>query len=565
MSISKRTFQSAGELSQHAIPGAYSRIDSVKGAGGLVSANNLVILGRCTGGKPATLLQFNKLSDATDVLKSGELMEALRLAFNPGGGYVPQKIYAMRVNSAVQSGHTLVDGSANDMIEITSRDYGLQQNQLNILMGAGTNLGKKITIGYKSNSEIFDDVYRSSLTITHATDTVTIDNNSSVQQMTLVTATITIDLNAYATIGDLAAYINAQTGFSAVVTAGQENASSLELDSVTGQSLAGGYVAQSTFQAILDTLNAGSQYVTAAASNATNDRVIPENVATVTYFTAGSDGSYTSTEWTAALSALEAEDIQLIATPDTTGANHALIKTHCEAMSSVTGRKERQFLLGGAWGATAAATITASQALNSKWGMYVFNGGTQYDIAGVIQNYPASYAACMLGGIKSVLAINAPLTFKTLNFLELENKIKDSVLENLIVNGVCPISYNQNGLPHCVRQVNSYQTDDLKWNEFSMVTIMGYVSRDLRNFLESRYVGKASTTFSLASLKAQVSGRLALYAELGLFVSDGERSYWGISLSLSGDTVTVDYDAYITAPVNFIFITNHFHEVSAAA
>jgi hypothetical protein len=565
MAIGKRTFQSAGQLSQHLIPGAYSRIESVKGASGLVSANNLVILGRSTGGKPTTLLQFNKLSDAVDVLKGGDLMEAARLAFSPGGGYVPQKIFAMRVNNALQSSHTLVDGSANDMIKISSRDYGLQQNQLNILMGAGTNNGKKITIGFKENSEVFDDVYRASLTITHATDTLTIVNNSSAQTLTLVSAALTIDLNAYPTIGDVAAYINAQTGFTAVVTSGEENASSLELDAVSGQSLSGGYVAQSTFQAILDTLNTSSLYVLAEAVNAAEDRVVPENVSSVTYFTSGSEGSYTSTEWAAALTALEAEDIQFIATPDSTAANHALIKTHCESMSSVTGRKERQFVVGGAWGATSATAISAAQTLNSKYGMYVFNGGTQYNVSGVITNYAASFIGCMIAAIKTVVATNMPLTFKQLNLLSLENKLKDSTLEQCIQYGVAPVAYSPENTPWVVRQVNTYQTDDLKWNEFSMVTIMNFVSRDLRNFVESRYVGKPSTGFSLSSLKTQIIGRLTRYTELGLFVSDGEKAFWNVSLTLNGDTVTVDYDAYITAPVNFIFITNHFHEVSAAA
>jgi hypothetical protein len=537
----------------------------VKGTGGLVSANNLVIMGKSTGGKPTELLQFNKLTDAVAVLKGGDLMEAMRLAFNPGAGLIPTRIYAMRVNSAVQSSYDLVDGSSNDMILLESRDYGLQQNQITLLMVAGTTQGKKITIGFKTNEEEFDDVYRSSLTITHATDTVTIVNNSTTQTLTLVSAAVTIDLNTYPTIGELAAYINAQSGFTAVVTAGEEDASSLELDAVTGQSLTGGYVCQSTFQAIIDTINAGSVYVEASANNGVNDRVIPVNVASLAYFTGGSEGSYTSTEWTNALSALEAEDIQLIATPDTTEANHALIKAHCESMSSVTGRKERQFLVGGDWGDTETAAITNAKALNSKYGLYVFNGGTQYNVNGVLTNYNSGFAGCMLAGMKSALAINAPLTFKTLNFISLEAKLKDSSLENLIKDGVAPIAYNSNEIAHCVRQVNTYQTDDLKWNEFSMVTIMNFVSRDLRNFLESRYVGKASTTFSLSALRAQIAGRLNLYVDLGLFISDGEQAWWGLNLSINGDTVTVDYDAYITAPINFIFITNHFHEVSATA
>ena len=197
--------------------------------------------------------------------------------------------------------------------------------------------------------------------------------------------------------------------------------------------------------------------------------------------------------------------------------------------------------------------------------MYVFNGGTQYNVNGVLTNYGASYAACMLAALKTVFAINAPLTFKELNFISLENKLKDSVMEDLLTYGVAPVNYNSNNIPYLVRQINTYQTDDLKWNEFSMVSIMYFVSRDLRNYLEGLFVGKAATTFSLAVLRTIITNRLEFYTDLGLFISDGDKSYWGVSVTLNGDTVTVDYDAYPTPPVNFIFITNHFHEVVAEA
>ena len=71
MSLNYRTFQSAGQISSHIIPGAYSRIDSVKGAAGLASANNGVVMGQCTGGKPNTLLQFNTIAEAVATLRGG--------------------------------------------------------------------------------------------------------------------------------------------------------------------------------------------------------------------------------------------------------------------------------------------------------------------------------------------------------------------------------------------------------------------------------------------------------------------------------------------------------------
>ncbi len=573
MSLNYRTFQSAGQISSHIIPGAFSRIDSVKGAAGLAAANNGVIMGQSEGGKPATLLQFNTVAEVVAALRSGELMEAVRLAFSPGGGLNPQRLFAMRVNSAVQGSASLLDGSANVMITIKSLDYGIYVNQIKILLETGTNYGKKFTVSFKTDpDEVFDDIRRQSFTIenTSVASSMTIVNNSGTQTLDITAPVISINLTDYPTVGDLAAYLNDQTNITCTPIAGQENASPLELDAVSAQSIySAAYTAESTMEAIIDTVNAGSNRVSAVAANAANDREIPANLA-LTYLTSGSDGSYTTTEWTAALTALEAENIQFIATPDSESTVHAAIKTHCKAMSAVTGRKERQFLVGasaasGTVSTEITAAIAASVALNSKTGMYVFNGGTQRDVNGTVQTYGASYAACMLMGAKVALAINQPLTFKELNFIALEWKLSDSQLESLLQQGVAALNYAPNGVPRLVRQFNTYQTNDLKFNEFSVVTEMFFASRDLRTYLENQFIGRPGTSITDGVLKGAVEGRLALYTDLGIFIKDptSNVAWWNVVITLSSDVVYIDYDAYVTMPVNFEFITNHFHELVA--
>ena len=188
MAIGKKTFQSAGQISQHLIPGAYSRIDSVKGAAGLASANKGVIMGQGKGGKPATLLQFNTVAEAVNTLRGGDLMEAVRLAFNPGNDYVPQTIYAMRVNTAGQGTASLL-ATADPMVTITSLDYGLWVNQIAVTLAQGS-LGAgywKVTISYQSDEdEVFDDIRRQSFTIQYTAGacTMTIVNSSGAKTLT---------------------------------------------------------------------------------------------------------------------------------------------------------------------------------------------------------------------------------------------------------------------------------------------------------------------------------------------------------------------------------------------
>ena len=59
--------------------------------------------------------------------------------------------------------------------------------------------------------------------------------------------------------------------------------------------------------------------------------------------------------------------------------------------------------------------------------------------------------------------------------------------------------------------------------------------------------------------------RLKQYDAAGIFTqNDAGISFWNVTAVLNGDTITIDYDAYITLPVNFVFMTQHFHDLVQA-
>ena len=567
MGVARRIFQSAGQLTSHVTPGGYSRIDSVRGSSGSVSLKNVVILGRCTGGKPATLLSYGTITEAKNVLRSGPLAEAANLAFKPSTdpGRVPQRLYFMRVNSAVQSTLTLDDASTNDMLKLDSIDYGAWTAQLAVTVAAGTSAGKKVTIEYLTNVETFDDISRNMILIEHtnAATTVAITITSATQQMVLSADSHTIDLSLYDTMDSLAAYINTLTGYTATVSSGADDRSPLTMDGCVATAVgAGGYQATAILQAIADTINLNSGYLEATVVNATNNRQIPANISK-TFLSGGSEGSYTSTEWSAALTALEAEDVQIVTTPDDDEAVHAAINTHCITMSSTSQRKERQPVFGGAWGDSESTAKTNALALNSKVGtLYAHVGGTQYNLAGELTNFSSCYVACMIAGMFAALALNEPLTFKELNLISLEKKLTPNQIDDLIEHGVAPIGFNDDKVPHIIRQITTYQSDDLKYNEFSVVFEMFYVSRDIRSYINRKTTGIPGN-IPLGTVEGLVKNRLTYYAEQGVFTKDDTGKYWwNVILTLSGDALYVDYDANVTLPINFEFITNHFHEAT---
>lgn len=590
MAIAVATFQSAGQQTQHVIPGAYSRIDIVAGASGFVSIGNTVIIGSAQGGQPQTLLQFNNQSQALDALIGGPVYEAMRHAFNPGPGVRPQRIFGMRINNATRSSYNLEvtpsGGSAADTITLRSRDYGTRANQIQVQVTANASAsyaGRNITIQFRDQSETYSAVERGILEITGASTT-----SLTVTATNIVGADTTTPANAFSlryvdfdTVGDLVAALDGQAGISDVsVVAGAENIRLLNrsnyLDFIsTGLALDTERTITANTSEVIETINRESAFVTAERVSTEDPGQTLTVVASLDFFSGANAGDYNTTQATAALTALEAEDIQIVTTPDPDDAAanvpsvagiHVLIKNHCERMSATTGRRERQFVVGGPWGETIANAIASSRTLNSYLGMYVFNGFVDRDALGELQNWGASYAACKVAGLASVLAINEPLTFKQLSAISLENALNNSQLEMLIRNNVAPVSYNDDGVPHFVRQVNTYQAANKIYNEFSAIREALFASRDLRTFLQSRITGRPGTTVTRGIINGLILNRLQRYVDLGIFIGDQNNpAYSDVSVQLEADVYRVDYDANLTLPVNFTFVTSHFREFISTA
>lgn len=572
MPVTGAVFNSAGQISTEYVPGAYSRIDTVLGSSGLTSFSNLVIMGEGYGPKPQVLQQYNNVSQAMNAIYGGPLQDAVRLAFNPGNGFTPQQIYVMVVNSSTNSTSYLVNSTPSNIIELSSVQYGVQSNQLTHQLSNGTTVGKKLVLTFKTQIETYDNLDQALMTIQvtgagATAATLTITNTSAAQTFVTTvtggsTASLNINLANFLYIGDLVAYINNQTGYTATVGAGFSNVPVTQLDQVSALNiLSSAQTLHGIEWAIINAVNNGSQLATAMDVSGTNGVQPPSNDSAPVYFTGGGNGTYLSTDWTNALTALQAENVQIIATPDATLATMSAISAHCTFMSSTDQRKERQFIVGGAVGDALTLAITNSQSLNNYLGMYVFNGGWQFNINGVLTEYGASYAACMLAAMASAVSINVPLTRKTLNFVTLEQKLNQTDLVQAIQGGVAPINYNVSGIATMIRQVTTYQASNLIYNEFSMVREANYISYDLRNYLDPIFIGNPTVKTMLGTIQGAVQSRLNQYRDtLGIITTDSSgNSWWNLIISIAGDVANVDFDANLTAPLNFIFATSHLH------
>jgi hypothetical protein len=228
-------------------PQAYTKIDDT----GMVNrsidaANTLAIIGECTGGEPGVVHIMQDPAYGKGLLRSGDLVTALERAFDPSadipGAY---NVLAIRVNPATQATKVFEDASANDVLTLTSVDYGAWVNQIKAKIESGTTSGKKITITYGGSYDSGDNIEKASFFVANADTTatsctVTVNTATGVLTITSdgVGGTFNVTLANYPTIQELVDYLDSQTFLEAgVLTSSPDADLSTELDELTATSL----------------------------------------------------------------------------------------------------------------------------------------------------------------------------------------------------------------------------------------------------------------------------------------------------------------------------------------
>lgn len=565
MGVGPAIFESAGKRTEHFVPGSYSRSNNVTSPSG-VSAGNLCIIGTASSGKPKNVYEFATIGDAQTVLGSGELLEGVAFAFSGSNEYVPQKVMAIRVNKGTQGKATLKSGDV-DVLTLTAWDYSAQTNQLKIKVEDGSiEKSKKVTVVFKDSVIEHDNIIKPSLQVigTCEQPTVTINNDSMILSGTDeegVAITEIIKFDDFPTITDIVTKINDTDYFTAISQDTDEKSLSKELDTVSSIDISEPVILYSNFKVFKEVLSS-IEYIATVEDNG-QTRTVPDNSSFV-YFTGGSSTPATIEDWSDALAELEAHDIQIIATPSTDEDVQVLIANHCSIMASTLNRKERTCWLGGPINQTDEEALTKAREFNNKLVSYVTDTVIVANpITGATQTAPGAKLACMLAGIESSISINMPLTNKTLKVLGFAKTRQLPNMEKLIKGGVVVCNPSPDDVSNFVviRSLTTYQSEDLISNERSMTREDLYMNRDLRKRF-ARPVGSPNV-LSTASILATLNDAAKDWASAGLIIpSDSNENVWNKSVKIDGDKIYITFARYLTAPLNFAFITatNHVYK-----
>jgi hypothetical protein len=556
--VSPVVFETAGKRTEHLIPGVFTRRNNVPSGRG-VPTQNLVILGQSIGGKPKTLLQMSDISEARNVLVGGSLLDGVANAFTGSKDFVPQRVFAYRVNNGTRSELTLKSGTDN-IITLRSKDYGVHTNQIKIWVKNGSaNNSKKILVSYKGNNVDTGDIIKKSLSVlyTGAGTTAKMSITKNGMSLTSVSQDLAVTWDECDTIDDLVTRINDTGRYTATVIDITPNAKTAELDTVADVSVVGtAAIFYSNLAAFITAikLKAG-QYIGEIEIVSEALRVVPEPTDGYEYLSGATAGSYNINDWVEALELLEKENVQSITTPCDNHDAQVLVVNHCVIMSTTGKKKERQYLLGAPEGISLEDGLALAAEFNSDLGSIIIDGASGSNpLTGAREHLPPGLIACKIAGMEGAMGIANPLTNKQVNVTAWDVKHNDGELEKMIAGGIMPMGYNDEGLLVVIRAMTTFQDDNLASNERSCMREALYMDRDFRKAY-ARRIGNAdepseSDIIDILKKRAKVWYRMGMITK-----SDSGDLVFDIKVRFDGDATFVEFGRYLRTPTNFIFGT----------
>lgn len=536
--------------------------------------NIAAFLGRAAGGQPNTVLRFGSPAEAKRSLISGELLDAILAAFSPSPETAgPSQVVAIRVGTATQATANVLNASAAAVIGLTSKNWGLRENQIKYKIEAGTTSGLRVTTARGNDYCVGDNLARRAFSVHYtgaeASATMTISNTSVVLAAPAGTTVATIDLTQYPTVLDVVDRINLVAGFDASVLDNSYSSPALNgLDAVTTQDVkTAAYTARADLQAVIDWLNGPAQiHVSATRSG---PAVVPALV-DWTFLAGGSDGTSLVSDWANAFETLQHADVQWIAPVSGDGAVHALADAHVAYMSTVA-MKERRAICGTVSGTSDLAAITAASGLNSARTSLVHLGHYNYNAAGVLTLYPPYITAALIAGAFSGVSPGTPLTNKSINVKGLERELRNPTDTDALIQGGILCVENADGVFKVVQSISTWLVDDnYAMVEQSTGAALDYTARHVRKKLDVLRGAKGGPI----SLSRAISVTESALKELavaepvgpGILVGDSTSpAYRNISASIQGDVIRVQFECSPAIPLNYVLVSIYAKPYSGTA
>lgn len=483
------------------------------GGGSSSSDKVLMLVGSAKGGAPDTVYRFRNYQQAKQVLRSGDLLDAIELAWNPSdiGSYSAGDILAMRVEDAKSA--TLV----KDGITFNSAIYGVDANEIQVaLEDNGLTSTKRLTVAFAKDNykKVFDNLgkifsikYKGSEA--QASFTVTEDSVTKVANKLILKTGADAESLAEVMSFDLGTGIYAETN---VLVSEINNLPDWEAKFFR---LGDKNVPTSTFEPVENAdVKVNAVYVGALGGDIEkqleyNDyvTVVVDRAKAITGFSmtnlaGGSDGTVPES-WASKFSHFANEGgYYLVPLTDKQA-------VHSEALAFVNDRTENgdpmRIIVGGASNETIEESITRATNLRDPRASLVGFSGTRKMDDGRLMKLPGYMMASQVAGIASGLEIGEAVTFKHFNITSVDRVLEGSQLDMLNESGVISLEYVRNRTTtafRIVQDVTTYndKSDPVK-NEMSVGEANDFLVSELKIELDNAFIGTKVVDTSASLIK----------------------------------------------------------------
>lgn len=243
---------------------------------------------------------------------------------------------------------------------------------------------------------------------------------------------------------------------------------------------------------------------------------------------------------------------------------HAIVKDHC--LHASENRKERRMVVGHANTDDIAAVKARAFNLNTHRATFVTPSVKRFNRFGELVTYEGNYMAALIAGMIAGVPFEYPITFNNVSCMGLTKNYTDVEVDQLLEGGVLPVKFVRNRGYRVVHGITTHLADtNTLYKEISCSMLADVMSKNLREVLEMRYVGKPGTRAVQTSMYNTTLTTLTKFWKEQNWLVDGyddAGNYWpafrNVSIEKEGTVYRIDWEGSVVEPVNYILITSYF-------
>jgi len=401
-------------------------------------------------------------------------------------------------------------------------------------------------------------------------------------------ANLSLDISNYATISDLADFINAQTGYKASVVAGSNQLAPAALDKVSAIGICS---TSATIKAgrIKKSLNNFKNAISNSAAvdfTASETEGLPAPSAIV-FLASGSKGSTSSADILSALAKVESIKTNFViplfsrdASADiadamtdsgstyTIDSINAATKNHVLKMSTAKLKRNRVAMLSY-WGTFADSQVRSQQLANYR--CYVcFQRPSQVGDNGT-QSFLPWFESCVAAGMQAA-GFYKGIVNKLANVISYEDPAdfdsgSPTDLETALDAGLLILQKDTAGIKWVSDQSTYGYDTNFVYNSLQAVYLSDIAAIDLADSLEKAFVGQSLADVDAASAESFVIVKMDQYKRIKIITSsdDAVLGYKNLKIRINGPVMEVSLEIKLSTSIYFIPINISISQVTQAA